>query len=109
MIGYIILIIKKKYINNIKIIISLKINKGFKFIWSILLLILNGLDDFLIWRIIKWIIDIIIINIANIKCNEKKRLIKILLIKLLPQINNIIFFPIIGIMAKKFVITILAQ
>lgn len=88
---------------------SLKINNGFKLIWSILLLILNGLEDLFKWRIIKWINDMNIIINAKKKCNEKNRFNKILLINLLPQINNIKLFPIIGTIAKKFVITILAQ
>ena len=88
---------------------SLKINKGFKLIWSILLLILNGLDDLFKCKIIKWIKDINIIINAKIKCIEKNRFNKILSINLFPQINNINLFPIIGTIAKKFVITILAQ
>lgn len=40
---------------------------------------------------------------------EKKRLIKILLINLFPQIINIILFPIIGIILIKLVITVIAQ
>lgn len=88
---------------------SLKINKGFKFIWSILLLIFNGLEDFFICKIIIWIIDINIIIKAEMKWIEKNRLIKILLINLFPQIINIILFPIIGIILIKLVITVIAQ
>lgn len=101
----------KRNINNNKIIRnkSLKINKGLRLIWSKLLLILIGLWDFFIWRIIKWIIEIKIINKANKKCKEKNRFSKILLINWFPQIKVINLFPIKGIIAKKFVITILAQ
>lgn len=74
-----------------------------------MLLILNGLEDFFEWRIIKWIKDINKIINAKIKCNEKNRFNKILLINWFPQIININLFPIKGIIEIKFVITILAQ
>lgn len=96
-------------INIININKSLKINVGFKLIWSKLLLIFIGLDDFFICKIIIWIIDINIIINAIKKWIEKNRLIKILSINLFPQINNIKFFPKIGITLKKLVITVLAQ
>lgn len=103
------LMLKNIVINNIIIIMSLKINNGFKLIWSILLLILIGLKDFLLCRIIKWInvINIVIIDIK--KCIEKNRFSKILLINLFPHINIIVLLPIKGIIATKLVITILAQ
>lgn len=74
-----------------------------------MLLKFSGLDDFFICKIIKWIIDIIIINKAIIKWIEKNRLIKILSMNLLPHNINIILFPKIGIILKKLVITVLAQ
>lgn len=82
---------------------------GFKLIWSILLFNLNGFDDLFKCKIIKCIIEIIIVINDTIKWIENNRFNKILLINLFPQIINNIFFPINGITAIKLVITIMAQ
>lgn len=90
-------------------ILSLIIKFGFSLIKSVLFIIPIGLLDLLEWRIIIWIIDMII-NIAGvIKWIDKNRLIRIILILKFPQTILIIFFPMYGIAAIKFVITIIAQ
>jgi len=88
---------------------SLIIKIGFNFIISVFLNSPIGLLDLFLCRIIICIADINIISIGNMKCNDKNRLIKIILILKFPQIIFTILFPIIGIDDKKFVITIIAQ
>lgn len=50
-----------------------------------------------------------LIIIGIIKCIDRNRLIRIILILKLPQIINTILIPIIGIALIKLVITIIAQ
>lgn len=95
-------------INNIKIL-SLIIKIGFSLIKSVLFIIPIGLLDLFLCRIIIWIIDITISIAGIIKWIDKNRLIRIILILKFPHTILIIFFPIYGIAAIKFVITIIAQ
>lgn len=82
---------------------------GLRFRRSILLLIPMGFIDLFEWRISKWMMIINKIINGIIKWIEKNRLIKILLILKLPQIQRTRLFPTIGIDERKFVITIIAQ